>query len=384
MNNNYSEPLPYEFDMNAITSGGGRGNRACSIHNILKNKNWLGGPAQTPVLNDGAGLVFITKPDMNLTLQNIAAIRELSPLTTNNRYALGSAMRDMLDSRTAWMETHTELNDPEYPFLGILDNTCTSLDGWPDYVMDEFVSEPGKGGSTYAHAKGRIKKAQKFDLSMVHRNLPGDAINYFYTVNSLYQELVHRWKLSPHSINVRYNRLDYTMRIYRFALDSTGTRLNQFTMCGYGFPKAGSQGAVMSYSTDEGINTGYDTVSASWSCVGMFHNDPIVVHCFNATVVRFNPTMADSLRERFYVRVGHETNVASFIDIKKFQYFGYPRINPKSLEFEVWVDKGLYKSIIGGGITDDVINTIRYNTDHDMGERILRAGANYANKIFTK
>lgn len=359
-------PSYYDININSVTRNSGNGNRAASLHNVLRSKNWIGGPPSLPVLKENTGLVFIAPPDLNLHPANVGHIREFSPLLVEDPYSLGSTIRDMLDPRGAWRQRNSMLNDPQYPFLGALDNTLTSLDGWPDYVMDEFVSNPGRAGSTQISARGRIKKYQKFDLSATHQNLPGDAINQIYTYLALWQDKVHSWYASPHMKNVRHNRLDYAMRIYRLAFDSSGTRVNQFTMCGYGYPRSASQGAVMNYSADSSVNQGYDTISASWSCVGAYHNDPIVLLCFNQLVERFNPLMKDGIREGVYTKVGADKNSMSLSDITAFQYHGYPRINLRTLEFEVWVPNNIYQFLTQGFLTDETLLAIQRKRDDDF------------------
>ncbi|AFI55301.1 hypothetical protein TSMG0018 [Halocynthia phage JM-2012] len=359
-------PSYYDINFSSATRANGVGNRETSLHNVIRSKNWVGGPPSLPVLKENTGLVFIAPPDLNLHPANIGHIREFSPLLVEDPYSLGSTIRDMLDPRGAWTKRNSMLNDPQYPFLGILDNTLTSLDGWPDYVMDEFVSTPGRAGSTSIAARGRVKKFQKFDLSATHINLPGDAINQIYSYLAHWQDKVHSWSASPHMKNVQHNRLDYAMRIYRFAFDSTGTRVNQFTMSGYGYPRSASQGAVMNYSTDKPNNQGYDTISASWSCVGAYHNDPIVLLCFNQLVERFNPLMKDGIRELTYVKVGTDTTSKSLADAATFQYHGYPRINLQTLEFEIWVPKAIFNYLKQGAISDEILLAIQRKRDDDL------------------
>lgn len=363
-------PSYYDVNIGSVTRSSGKGNTNASLHNIIRSKNWLGGPPHLPIMKENTGLVFIAPPDLNLNIETVGHVREFSPLLTEDPYSLGATIRDMLDPRSAMKRPRSRLNDPKYPFMGILDNTLTSLDGWPDYVMDEFISEPGKAGSTYMTAKGRIKKGQHFTLNATHTNLPGDAINQIYSYLALWQDHVHRWSVSPHMVNVRHNRLDYAQRIYRFIFDSSGTKLNQFTMCGYCFPKAGSQGAVMNYNTEGGVNDGYDTISASWNCVGVFHNDPIVLDCFNKLIERFNPKMKDSYREQFLVKVGAEESANSLSVASTFQYHGYPRINLQTLEFEIWVDKNIYLYLKEGLISEEVMMSMVRRRDEDLANAI--------------
>lgn len=361
-----SNTTHYDINFNAVTRASGQGNREASLHNLIRGKNWLGGPANVPALKENVGLVFLAPPDLHLHPANVGHIREFVPLLSEDPYSLGSTIRDMLDPRGAWASPNSRLNNPLNPFCSLLDNTVISLDGWPDYVMEEYVSNPGKAGSTIITAKGRIKKNQYFPLNVVHQNLPGDAINQIYTYLALWQDHVHRWSSSPHLINVRHNRLDYAQRWYRFAFDSSGTRINQFTMSGYGFAKAGSQGAVMDYNTESSVNGGYETISAQWSNVGVFHNDPIVLLCFNRLVERFNPAMRDGMREEYMVRVGAEENVPSLVKASPFQYYGYPRINLRTLEFEIWLEKPIYNFLKQGFMKDEVLLDIARNRDENF------------------
>ena len=141
-------------------------------------------------------------------------------------------------------------------------------------------------------------------------------------------------------------------------------------MSGYGFPKSGSQGAVMSYDVSNSSNKGYDTVSASWSCVGAYHNDPIVLWCFNKLVERFNPLMKDGLREEAYIKVGSgddiRGDIASLADVASFQYHGYPRINLRTLEFEVWIPRNIYNYLKEGAITNEILIAIKNKRDSDF------------------
>lgn len=348
-------------------------NQAGLIHALARGKNWSGGPPKAPSLNDGTGLIFVTKPDFNLSSANVGHHRRFSPLLTSDRLSMGALIRDGLDPRSVHQSgvPHSALNDPLNPFFSILDNTATSLDGWPDYVMETYSSKAGPRGSQHGMYTGSIKDAMQFPLTSTHRNLPGDVINHIITYWQLWGDYVHHWKVSPHRINVINDRLDYASRWYRFAFDNTGQRVNQFTMCGYCYPISGNQGAVMGYSTDSNRNQGYDEITIQWDSYGVFHNDPIIIDEFNRTVSNFNPLMLDVNRENFMTKLGGVTH-GSISHAAPFTGYGYPRINPRTMEFEIWVPNNQYSLIINDTSLEEAKLAIQRKTDEDFNRAFAR------------
>jgi hypothetical protein len=223
--------------------------------------------------------------------------------------------------------------------MHILDNTLMSCDGWPDYVLDEYVSPPGKMGQSIILSKGIIDKYAPVTLNVSHQNIKGDPVNVMYNAMIQYRLKIRRGLMSPYPINTARFKVDYQSRFYRFVMDVTKRYVTQFTCNSVCFAKAAPLGAVMNYNINKPINDGYDEISTSWPGVGVWHNDPLVLREFNRTVVRANPMMADGRRESNYVQVPHAYT-------KYFSFYGYPRVDIKTLEFQVWVDKPTYRDVL--------------------------------------
>jgi hypothetical protein len=372
---------PYDIDIGSVTRES-TGNVSALIHGAIRGKNWLGGIPKIPSVSDDGGLIFITKPDFNLKASNIGSFRHFSPLLNTNKYSIGAALRDCLDPRSVHEsgKPNSALNDYKNPFLSVLDNTLISLDGWPDFVVNEFVSNPGKRGATYGMMSGTIQDALKYTISMSNRNIPGDVVNHLINFWLRLGSQIHK-DIYPHEINVWKDQISYASRVYRFVFDSTGTRLSQFTMCGYSYPTSSSIGAVMGYNANDNRNQGYDEISSSWSAYGVFHNDSIVIDEFNRTVYNFNPGMHDKVRDTLMTKVGQgrtpSRNLAG-----AFNGYGYPRINPRTLEFEIWVPNNTFALLATATTGEDISNAIRLKMLSDYNKGITQLTPEEKAKLF--
>lgn len=335
-----SEDIIIDLDVNQISRANGRGTATATLSSVLRGKNWLGSLPGAPKNDDSNGLIFITKPDMNLSYDNIGTNRELAPLLTQDSNTLPYAVKMSLDPWGAINRDYSSpLVDRMSAFIHLLDNTLTSCDGWPDYVLNEYISQPGKRGQQLILSRGIIDKYGKVDLSVGHQNIKGDPVNLIYNAMIQYRTKIMKGTMAMYPRNVAANRADYQSRFYRFVFDVTRRFVTQFTCNSVCFPRAAPLGAVMNYNINKPINEGYDEISNSWVGVGCWHNDPLVLREFNRAVVKFNPMMADSRRSGVYTLVPHQYQ-------KYFKFYGYPRIDTTTLEFQIWVDNGIYRTIL--------------------------------------
>lgn len=346
-----SDNTTVSINFDDISRNDGLGNRAALLHSLLRGKNWQGGKPAVPVPEKSHSLLFCTRPDFNMDESNIGGHRILAQLINGDRYSMGSLMRSYLDPRACLEGRHfSDVIDPNYPFFPLLDNTVLSLDGWNELVLDPWVSPEGKhDGAVYIMPTGQIRKGSAYTLSITHAPVPNDLVNETY--RNIQEMIDHnnRDRTRDYTANVALNNRSSLMRWYRFGFDPTGNYVINATMCGESYPIAGQIAAAASYDA-EASNT-IQPVTATWQCAGLYHNDPIIVDEFNRTVIFSNPNMADSVREDVYVRVGTAIDavsepVPSIVLSKKFKGYGYPRINPATMEFEIWVPKPTYDLIL--------------------------------------
>jgi hypothetical protein len=372
---------PYDIDIGSVTREA-TGNVNSLIHNAVRGKNWLGGITKLPEVRDDGGLIFLTKPDFNLAASNVGGYRHFSPLLNTNQYSIGALLRDSLDPRSVHQSgrPNSALNDPLNPFLSIIDNSIITASGWPDFVINEYVSNPGKRGSSYGVYSGTIQDALKFELSLNNQNFPGNLVTHLISNWIRLGAATHK-NIYPHEINVWKDQLSYSSRFYRFVFNETGSRLSQFTMCGYSYPRGDSTGAVMDYDANQARNQGYDEVSSSWSCFGVYHNDPIVIDEFNRTVSNFNVLMQDGLREEYMALIGGSSHSSRAVS-GMFNGYGYPRIHPRTLEFEIWVPKNQFALLSNNSITSDIAGAVKLKMISDYDQGILELSESDRARLF--
>lgn len=336
-----------DIGVGSISRGSGRGNVSASYHNVFKGKNWTGGIPYLEQPRDKLGCCFISRTDLLLSRENIKGHRFMEPLINPNYTSSGRALAAILDPRGSRNGRASPLMDPYYGFNPIADNTIVSCTGWPNNVVNVTPTAPNERGASTLLIEGKFKNGKEFDLTMEHLNTEGDILSHMYQILTRWGTMVRAGEVSMYDDNITLDRVDYKSRIYRFVFDPTGTRLEQFTMTGEAFPISDTIGTAMNYDTTSGKNEGYDTVSASWKCGGYFHNDPIVIDEFNKTQILHNPAMADGVREKTYYRIGSDEGKPSLLVADLFKYYGYPRIHPITLEFEIWVPN-LVKDVLQG------------------------------------
>jgi hypothetical protein len=351
----------------SLRSGYGQLKSAATAAFFGINHRGAGNPI--PLNTDQYGLTFFTRPRLNLSYDNITRDRTLAPMMSMRRDSIPRAIRAYLDpvgarlgnpfggpdgiavagaaSTTAYPST---LVDDQSAFISILTNNLVSMTGWPDPYTDTYTSKSGLYKEEWSMIDGIAKIYNKFSLSTNFRNIVGDPISYLFYVWTQYASLVHEGVLDPRPEMVVENEIDYQTRVYRLILDPTRTYVQKMAACGVAFPLSISIGASFNYSDDKTFNADNDQVSVEFQAMGAIYMDPILIKEFNDTVVMFNQAMHDSTRRSTYVKL-------ESVYKPLFNYIGYPRIDPFTMELEWWVTKGDFQTIMGD--TSLLGNTVR-------------------------
>ncbi len=355
-----------DIGVGSISRAGGRGNTTASNHNLLKGKNWSGSKPFLEQPKDRTGALFVARTDMRLTRDNIKGIRQFESLVSTNRISAGRAIAGIMDPRSSRNNDASPLIDPYYGFNPLMDNTIVSCTGWPNNVVNVTPTAPNEKGASTLLVEGKFKNGKSFDLNIEHLNVEGDMVSQMYALWTRWPTLVRYGDCEMYADNIVLDRVDYKSRIYRFVFDKTGNRVEQFTMTGEAFPISDSTGNAMNYNSDSAQNEGYDTISAQWKCGGYFHNDPIVIDEFNKTQILNNPDMADGIREKTYYRLGADEGLPSLQVADLYNYYGYPRINPLTLEFEIWVPNLIHGILKDYSNTEEFIAAMVRKNDEDI------------------
>jgi len=307
-----------------------------------------------PVNAESRGMVFFTRPRLNLSYDNIILDRTLTTLITRDENSLGRAIRVLLDPPSANQRSsrmrdgrpqdpiRSNLVDPYCPFIPILSNALLSLSGWPDTVVDLYNAQPGIARETWFHVDGPHRYFGEFPLTGSWRNLPGDPITNLFRIWIVYAANVYRGSMMPHPEAIIEREIDYQTRIYHFVLDPSRRYIQKTAVAAVAMPTSAGFAAAFNFSSDSVYQQdSMRQISLPFHCVGAEYNDPINLDEFNRLQAHFNPVMKKTAdRNAHMVKLQpHEINA--------FNFYGYPRVNMVTLELEWWVFKKEYQALFG-------------------------------------
>lgn len=339
--------------LSKISRANGLGDLSRAAIDNLRGINHRGYGNPVILNKDNYGLTFFTRPNLNLSYDNIASKRVLTPLLDgeeNASYTLQRAIRMLLDpylgdadkfisnkavsGQAALLLKTTPLVDQNSAFLPLLTNNLISISGWPDVGVETFTSTPGVLNEAWSMVDSTARFFETFEINASFKNIEGDPISLLFFVWLHYMAGVYDGTMVPYPENISERRIDYQTRIYRLVLDSNRQYVQKIAACGAGFPLNVPMGNAFNFTNEGVYNMDNDQLSIRFKCMGVDYQDPILIEEFNATVQIFNPQMrgSDSDRERTYRKV-----IAD--ELQYFNYNGYPRINNTSNELEWWVDK---------------------------------------------
>lgn len=309
-------------------------------------------PGAIPINKDYYGLTFFTRPRLNLTTENLRAVRLLTPLLTGEPASIQRIIRCLLDRETAERGIVSPFVDSQQAFIPVLTNHLLSMGGWPDVVLPTSTSQDGVYKEAFSLADGLSVNYSTYDITANFRNLPGDPITALFLVWIHYMSNVYQGTLVPYPDMIIQNEVDYNTRIYRLVLDSTKTRVQKIGACGAAFPYTSPIGAAFNFESDRPISNVNDQITVQFRCMGAIYQDDILIDEFNRTVALFNDRMSAGKFTTTYGRgEGGETIVTStnphYTQIPMdalgiFNNRGYPRIEPNTYELQWWVSSEDY------------------------------------------
>lgn len=295
-----------------------------------------GSPAQ--MLQEQYGLVFFTRPMLNLSHDNVTSDPTLSHMLNTNTLSIGRYVRAMLDPMAGW---ECPLVDPTNVFIPLLSNTVETLSGWQDPILDTYQSQSGLMKESWSMGDSSNKVYQIMPLSATFRNTRGNIITYLFHVWQTYISLVYSGVIDPYPEMIRYRTIDYQTRIYRLTLDNTRTYVQEISACGAAFPLVNNAGVRANFNRSTPINAEGDMYSQTWQAQGAFYFDPRMIQSFNtASSVMKTGFKDDATRLKNY-------RLLTPAEYKLFTYRCFPQINLTTARLEWWVSLTTYKQIMG-------------------------------------
>lgn len=367
------------IDLDKILNNMPIGSISRSMTYSLYGLNMHDNRAFLPSNRDRTGYTFFTKPQLNLSVNNIVRHRSFLSLLTDVETSYQRYTRLNLDPRLAKMGEQTGrviingLEDtsvkslfvnPSMPFIPLLTNTITSLSGWPDITVPISTSSSGLYGEEYNLVDGATNHYESYDIDVTFRNIRGNPLIYLFYIWVRYQSLVFEGILTPYMDFILENELDYNTRIYRVVLQPNKTHVSYVACTGASFPVNVPLGNLLDFNNENTYNITED-INIRFRSTGFIAFEDIVKYYFNSTVAIFNPDIKklldqdtrgiasemvtrDNPKEVYlsgsYARL--PTHLVAYIENAEMydnnpyynlRYKAVPYINLHTNEFEWWV-----------------------------------------------
>lgn len=374
----------YDKDIKYITRSQGIGTPDSAMFNLFYGTNQLGTGDIVPANRDHQGYVFFTKPNMNLSAENLRRVDKLQYLLDTSPNSLATAIRCCLmpprmtfDSTVKKGSVLTGVRSPavndRYPFIPFLSTTLESLSGWPDEIVEWFISPEGMAKQTYGYADSRAEFYGNFPLSPTFIAKEGDPHYWLFTAWREYMTQVAYGRMVPWPESEGEFETDYFSNIYVILTDPTKRYVQKIaSLGGGGAPEGITTGAAFNFSGESVFNQENSRYTVPFTCFGALYNDPVIVDNFNDLVRMYNSDMAlvqDSYQDLtssgarvLSVVNGHTVTRVDPSSSTRFigrgnpmvkipehlrfvvNWRGYPFINVATSELEWWVEENVFRA----------------------------------------
>ena len=296
-------------------------------------------PSPIPINKDHYGLTFFTRPQLNMTLENLRSNRKFNPLTTQEPASIQRIVRCTLDPRLSFSNVTTPYVDPKQVFIPILTNHCTGVSGWLDMNLETYTSKPGAYKEVFSMVDSANDFYGAYDLSCTFRNMASDPISLLFQTWEEYCSCVFQGTMMPYFDYIIRNQMDYCTRVWRLILDSTKRYVQKIGCTGAAFPTSNPTSKSFDFQSDVPFNLTNNEINIQFKCLGAIYNDPILIKEFNDAVGIFNLSMRDDVRESMMKKIPYQL-------LSIFNNRGYPRIDTVTKELEWYISKTTYSQVV--------------------------------------
>ena len=311
---------------------------------------------QPPILpsKDHMGLVFFTRPQLNLSTVNIKHIRQFKQLLTKDETSIQRYVRCMLDPRLQFgipsqlynnERIETPLVDKFNPFIPVLSNLIQNMSGWPDMVVPNYTSSNGMRKEQFAMIDGTFEIFDYYELNCTFRNIINEPLTWLFQVWEQYAALVFEGMCHPYIDFISEFEIDYNTRIYRFITDESGRKIKKAACTGASFPRNVPMGKFFDFNHELNYSDQTKDINISFGCMGAIYNDIKIFFAFNRTWMIFNPMVKKWLTGD---KIGSGLDVVDYELLPKLNYRCYPVIDMAKNEFVWLINKNdpVYKALI--------------------------------------
>ncbi len=270
--------------------------------------------AVVPTNSMHRGFTFITRPRLNLTGANLHQHPLLTTLHNSNERSVSFMIRALLDTRLsrgtplaldgaitpdqtvtdevsefATAAAISPLFDPSNPFFVPLMNGLVGISGFPDFVIEPETSQGDFHGGDMTYAKGSDFMNRSQELSLEFRDVGGSIILSCFYYWCMYIALQAKGEVMAYPDDIYERRLNYTVSIYRFITDLTGSQVLWWAKATGCFPRSAPVGALFNISQGEVDIASARNFTIPFTVNDVKVNDAGTLFDFNQLVERYQP-----------------------------------------------------------------------------------------------
>jgi len=283
------------------------GSRETALTDAMKGISIINGNLPELAVN-GHRRVFFSRPLMNLSYSNLIMSRKLARLMVNKDESIEQYVRLCLDPRLHHGELlyngHHDRDVPEkfkkplksrligsnQPFIPILTNTLKTFAGWPDTVLEQFMSSPGVKKEMWGWTNSLNRIYTGWDATAVFNNVLNQPAYLLFDTWAEYQSMLSEGTAMPWFDHQLGRRVDYQTGIWTFVLLEDNRTISHVAKT-IAWPITNPTGKVFNFDSSQPVKTEDTSINMQFKCLGAEYDDPIILKDFNKLVASYNPSL---------------------------------------------------------------------------------------------
>lgn len=272
--------------------------------NSLRGFKILGqGPAMMPLSDNTIGLPFVTRPQLNLTDDNISRSEKLVSLYGVGQNSMGAYIRGMLDERWAASNAGIILENRN-PFIVPLTTFIKTSNGFNDLQISVETSEPGIRGQVYQRVASKLEFNEAYTINQTYYNPKPSVLQalFQYWEDYISEVVSGDRQVTPRDWYLMGNRIDYDCRIYHLIMNKDAMFLEHIFATVQSIPTTYPAGAIAGIDTTQNTlrGEGQDDFSIQFASVGQRQDEWGLIQSFNEHSFLYNPSLMPAVRNNYY------------------------------------------------------------------------------------